>query len=375
MGMSMNVMVAMSGGVDSSVAAALLKEQGCRVTGVTMCFNLPGSATRKPGCCGQQGIEDAQAVARELGIPHHVLGFADALEREVVAPFCAEYLRGRTPNPCVWCNERLKFAALLDKARAMGFGHVATGHYARIEQRDGGWHLLKGMDERKDQSYFLYRMGQEQMRHILFPLGELTKTRIRELARSFHLPVADKAESQEVCFVPDDDYRAFIAHRAAHDKTLDASLLRPGDLVDIEGMVLGRHKGAAFYTVGQRTGLGIAHGHRLYVLRIDAKDNRVVVGTREHADAREFTVEDLSWCGEPLKEARRLDAKIRYNHRGAAAWARPGKATVHVECDEPVFAVTPGQSAVFYDGDEVVGGGIIMNSPLQFDTGVQAGLC
>ena len=357
--MSQNVMVAMSGGVDSSVAAALLKQQGCRVTGVTMCFNLPDADARVPGCCGMQGIEDARAVARVLDIPHHVLGFADALERDVIAPFCAEYLRGRTPNPCVWCNEHLKFAALLAKARAMGFDALATGHYARIETKDGSSHLLKGVDGRKDQSYFLYRMGQEQMRHVQFPIGGFTKTRIREMAREFNLPVADKEDSQEVCFVPDNDYRAFVTRRVAQNPALDASLVQPGDIVSMDGTVVGRHKGAACYTIGQRSGLGIAHGHRLHVVRIAAATNRIVVGTRADAHARTFTVRDVRWCGEQLHAPASLDVKVRYHHAGVSARVTPDDQCVCVECTEPVFAVTPGQSAVFYQGDEVIGGGMI----------------
>ncbi len=351
----MRVMAAMSGGVDSSVAAALLAQQGCAVTGVTMCFNVPQHGGRRPACCGSEGIADAQRVALHLDIPHFVLGFSEAHDECVVRDFCSEYLRGRTPNPCVRCNQFLKFDLLLKKALAMGYDHLATGHYARIEQCAGGlYHLREGADQRKDQSYFLYRLGQDQMRHVLFPLGPFSKARIRALAAQFALPVADKAESQDVCFVPDADYRAFITARAP-----DAPALQPGEIVDMSGTVRGQHKGAAHFTVGQRTGLGIAHSHPLYVVRIDAAHNRVVVGARAEAERTAFSVEDVTWCAAPCEQPRTCRVKVRYNHPGAPCRITPHGARVQVECSQPVFAVTPGQSAVWYDGDEVLGGGII----------------
>lgn len=349
------VIVAMSGGVDSSVAAALLKQQGHAVTGVTMCFNIPHQPGARPSCCGREGIADAQRVALQLDMPHFVLGFSDALDELVVRDFCQEYLRGRTPNPCVRCNQFLKFDLLLKKALAMGYDFLATGHYARIVRRaDGLCHLLTGADQRKDQSYFLYRLGQDQMRHVLFPLGAFSKTHIRVLAAQMHLPVAAKAESQEVCFVPNDDYRTFLAARAP-----DSPMLQPGEIVDLAGKRLGTHNGAAFFTVGQRTGLRIAHTHALYVVRIDAVHNRVIVGSRADAERSTFSVRDVTWCAAPISSPRECHVKIRYNHRGAPARITPHSDTVRVECHEPVFAVTPGQSAVFYDGDEVLGGGII----------------
>lgn len=351
----LRIMTAMSGGVDSSVAAALLKQQGHSVTGVTMCFNIPHQPGARPSCCGREGIADAQRVALQLDIPHFVLGFSDALEHFIVSDFCSEYLHGRTPNPCVRCNQFLKFDLLLNKALAMGYDYLATGHYARIERRDDGlFHLLSGVDSRKDQSYFLYRLGQPQMRHVLFPLGAYSKPQIRALAAHFHLPVADKAESQEVCFVPNDDYRGFLAARAPY-----APVLQPGEIVDTSGKRLGTHNGAAFFTVGQRTGLRIAHTHALYVVRIDAAHNRVIVGSRAEAERSTFSIRDVSWCATPITSPRDCFVKIRYNHRGAPARIMPQRDVVLVECREPVFAVTPGQSAVFYDGDDVLGGGII----------------
>jgi len=356
---SSRIMVAMSGGVDSSVAAALLTHQGHAVTGVTMCFNIPHHPASRPSCCGPQGIADAQRVALHLGIPHFVLGFGDALEQFVVRDFCEEYLRGRTPNPCVRCNHFLKFGLLLNKALAMGYEFLATGHYARIERRaDGFFHLLAGADPRKDQSYFLYRLSQDHMPHVLFPLGASSKSHIRTLAAHLHLPVAAKPESQEVCFVPHDDYRAFLAARAPH-----APVLQPGEIVDLYGRRLGTHNGAALFTIGQRAGLRIAHTHALYVVRIDAEHNRVIVGSRADALCSAFSVHNVSWCTTPPPAPRDCLVKIRYNHRAAPARIFPSADTVRVESHEPLFAVTPGQSAVFYHNDEVLGGGIIDDQP------------
>ncbi|MCX7847936.1 MAG: tRNA 2-thiouridine(34) synthase MnmA, partial [bacterium] len=333
----------------------LLVREGYQVTGIAMCFSLSSQDDRHPTCCGRESIADAQQVAHQLGIPHFVLSFRDALEEYVISDFCREYVRGRTPNPCVRCNQFLKFGLLLEKARALGYDFLATGHYAQVaEGKDSLFHLLRGVDRQKDQSYFLYRLTQRQLGRVLFPLGRLKKGEVRELAAAWGLSVAGKAESQEICFVPENDYRAFLRGRMP-----DARTLQPGEIVDVTGKVLGTHEGAALYTVGQRAGLGIAHKHALYVVRIDAARNRVIVGARTDAERRSFCVEDVTWCAEPLKGMAECVVKVRYNHGGARARIIAQGGVAMVECNEPVFAVTPGQSAVFYHDEEVVGGGII----------------
>jgi tRNA-specific 2-thiouridylase len=369
------VVVAMSGGVDSSVAAALLKKQGYEVIGITLCFsaaggsasggNLPDAVTKKPRCCGRQGIEDARAVADKLGIRHYVLNMQRVLEEKVIKEFCFEYLNGRTPNPCVRCNQYVKFAALLKRAMSLGAQYLATGHYARIvkaksaKRKAQNYLLKKSKDSRKDQSYFLYRLNQKQLSHILFPLGDYTKGQVRGLARKFKLPVAEKAESQEICFLPEDNYRGFLAERLSKYKPRFIRALRPGPIVDTGGKVLGQHKGIAFYTIGQRQGLGIAFGRPVYIIRIDRRDNRLVVGTKEEASSREFLVKDAHFVSAPLKKKVALKVKIRYNHAETPAEVIPGSGFLKVSCKTPQFAVTPGQSAVFYSQDTVIGGGII----------------
>lgn len=343
------VAVAMSGGVDSSVAAALLKDQEYDVIGVTMCFSLPEPTTGRPACCGATGVADAKHVAEILGIRHHVLGFEKDLEQFVVADFLSEYARGRTPNPCIRCNERLKFGRLLELMRAMDIDFIATGHYARIVPRDGVSYLAKGVDGRKDQSYFLYRLNAEQLAHILFPLGEYTKSRVRDIAKERRLPVAEKKESQEICFVPDDDLRAFLAPRLGS---------RPGEVVDTDGHVVARHDGIHNFTIGQRKGLGIGTENVRYVVAIDAANSRVIVGPRDRAMARGCS---LTECLFPngLPTDRPVSARVRYRSPEVGATLRKDGDRLVLEFAQPQFAVTAGQSAVLYDGDLVLGGGLI----------------
>jgi len=362
--MKERVVVAMSGGVDSSVAAALLKNQGYEVIGITMCFNLPDSTTKRPSCCGIQGIEDARKVAHKLGIKHYVLNFNKILEEKVIKEFCVEYLKGRTPNPCVRCNQYIKFGALLKKALSLDAKYLVTGHYARIErvtsQEPGvrSYLLKKAKDVKKDQSYFLYRLSQSQLKHILFPLGNYTKEEVRKIARDFVLPVADKLASQEICFLPDADYRRFLKAQigSAFGGKTD---IKPGPVIDKENNILGQHKGVAFYTIGQREGLGIAKGYPLYVIKINPKDNSIVVGRKEDVYADEFLLRDKHFILPSLKKKVALKVRIRYNHPEAPAKLTFLGEKIRVKFKKPQFAVTPGQSAVFYDKDVVFGGGII----------------
>ncbi len=358
--MKKRVVVAMSGGVDSSVAAALLLEQGYEVIGITMCFNLADSVSKKPRCCGLQGIEDARRVAHKLGIKHYVLNMQKVLEEKVINDFCIEYLKGRTPNPCVRCNQYVKFDALLKKALSLEADHLATGHYARVVKTKEGYWLNKAKDVKKDQTYFLFRIGQKQLKHLLFPLGNYTKLQVRDLARKFGLAVADKLESQEICFLPGTDYRSFLTQRFAGGSDVKIKdSLSPGPIVNKEGKVLGQHKGIAFYTIGQREGLGIACGYPVYIVKIEPKDNLIVVGNKEDALSKQFLVKKPHFILHPIKKTVALRVKIRYNHREAQAEVTPCDSKLKVRFKIPQFAVTRGQSAVFYDKNRVIGGGII----------------
>ncbi|MDD3275089.1 MAG: tRNA 2-thiouridine(34) synthase MnmA [Candidatus Omnitrophica bacterium] len=357
------VAVAMSGGVDSSVAAALLKKQGYEVTGITMCFSAPGGPVfggnllhleaKKPSCCGLAGIEDARRVCHSLGIRHYILNLNKDFSRQVIGNFCREYLAGRTPNPCVRCNQLIKFGVLLKKTRKLGFGILATGHYARVSKKDGAYCLKKAGDLKKDQSYFLYRLNQAQLKHVIFPLAGMTKPRVRQLASDFGLRVAEKNDSQEVCFLPEGRYGDFIK------STQDAAGFRPGNFVDREGNILGRHRGVVFYTIGQRHGIGIPAPHPLYVIKIEAGKNRVVLGGRQEVYKREFIVKDTHFVNKPAKKKIEIKVRIRYNHKEAPAVVYLDKQKCRVVFRRPQFAITPGQSAVFYDKNTVLGGGII----------------
>lgn len=361
----------MSGGVDSSAAAALLKAEGNELVGFTMQLwnQRRGLSVGEDGeplpsrCCSLDDVYDARRVAEELGFPFYVLNLERDFERDVVAPFVESYLEGETPIPCVACNSRLKFAALDRTALSVGCEKVATGHYARVEfdESAGRYRLLRGRDARKDQSYFLWELTQEQLSRSLFPLGEMTKEEARAAARRHGLYVAEKRESQEICFVPDGDYAGFI------DRYLEAEgreTERParGEIVDTEGHVVGEHDGVHRFTVGQRRGIGISRPLPLYVVRVEPESSRVVVGQDEELLSSEFTAAGVNWVAfdEP-SEPVRADVRIRYRHTEAPATITPlagGRARVRF--DEPQRAVTPGQATVFYRGAEVTGGGWIV---------------
>ena len=364
------VLVAMSGGVDSSVAAALLKEQGHDVVGVTMRLyddERPGEGGR--GCCGFGGSRDAARVASRLRFPHYTWDFRKEFEASVIEDFCSEYGRGRTPNPCLRCNEVLKFTELLGRAEQLGADLIATGHYARIRETQTAdcklqtddsigmqvaWQLLKGVDASKDQSYFLYAMTQEQLAKVLMPVGGYTKAQVRDIARKLDLPVAEKAESQDICFVPDNDYAGFLKRRRPE-------LFQAGPVLDTGGNVLGRHEGIAGFTVGQRKGLGLAFGERRYVVRLDHERNAVVLGDENDVRTRVVEARDPRWVsGSDPTEPFRAHASVRYQSRGGDALVEPiGSGRVRVTFDEPQWAPTPGQAVVFWQGDCTLGGATI----------------
>jgi tRNA-specific 2-thiouridylase len=348
----------MSGGVDSSVAAALLKDEGYDVLGVTMHiwsdFGTGSCRQHRRSCCAPYHIEDARLVAHQLGIPHYVLDFRQAFEQQVVDYFCDEYLAGRTPNPCIPCNQKLKFGLLWGRLQDLGVDYIATGHYARIERNNKGGFLLKqARAKSKDQSYFLFNLNQKQLKHILFPLGGLTKNRTREIARSLGLRVAEKPDSQQVCFI-DQHYERLL-------KTRFPRKIRPGPILNFQGQQLGFHRGAPLYTIGQRRGLGIALGYPLYVTHIDSAANTITVGMVEELYADRLTAVGCRLIsGEELTHPRLIKAKIRSTHIAAKAIISPrGKGEIEVRFAKPQRAITPGQAVVFYEGDTVLGGGWI----------------
>ena len=351
------VVVGMSGGVDSAVTAALLQEAGYRVIGVTLTLWKEEGEEEKQwqdrSCC-KVGL--ARHVAKQLGIPHHSIDIQKEFEAEIIDDFCDAYLVGQTPNPCVRCNERMKFGRLLAVARELGADLLATGHYARIASPSerGRYTLYKGSDSEKDQSYFLYRLNQDQLAHSLFPLGGMNKDAVYAKAAALGLPYEEVLESQEVCFVTQKDYRAFLSERRPES-------LAAGKIVTEEGKVVGDHAGVAFYTVGQRRGLGVSLGERIYVTRLDPEKREVVVGSEEALLQKELIAENIVWGGQGLPaDSLRVEAKIRYRTRETKATLTPLPAgTVRLLFDEPQRGVSPGQSVVFYRGEEVVGGGII----------------
>jgi tRNA-uridine 2-sulfurtransferase len=350
------VLVAMSGGVDSSLAAALLVEQGHRVIGATMktfCYTDQNSSGKT--CCGLDGIMDARRVAETLDIPHYVFDMEESFGASVIADFVSEYAAGRTPNPCVRCNSNTKIPDLLRRARRLGCDAIATGHYARIVY-DGSVRILRGRDAGKDQTYFLWGVPAEVLPYLRFPVGELTKPEVRDAARALGLATADKPESQEICFVPDGDYAGFLAQKlgGAH------ASLRPGEMVSATGDVIGEHAGYARYTVGQRKGLGGGHGRALYVLGVQPDTNRVVVGSHEELFRTDVVLRDLNWLGRAAQVGDEVRVQLR--HRAAAVAAvvdGSGPDTLSLRLHEPQRAVTPGQSGALYRGEELIGGGRI----------------
>ncbi len=349
--------MAMSGGVDSSVAAYILQQAGHNVAGLHMhlwCEEKQGQGAQRRQCCNAEDAHDAELVCQRLGIPFYVVNFRDEFQAQVVDYFCREYAQGRTPNPCIACNAKIKFRLLLERALSLGGEYLATGHYARTGNTDGkqsSCRLLEGTDKAKDQSYFLYMLGQEELGHLLFPVGGMTKSEVRQLAAEQGLRVARKADSVEVCFVADGGYRGFLASRIRQSE---------GDILDLDGATVGRHKGLAGYTIGQRARLDRGNGKRLYVVALDKASNRVIVGPEEASYSQGLIASSVRWVSGQAPQGE-IECKVRVRYRSPGAKAvltvRGGAAGAFFQ--EPQRAVAPGQAAVFYDGEEVLGGGII----------------
>ena len=358
--MSRKVVVGMSGGVDSSVAAWLLKEQGYDVIGVTMQIWQDEDTEvqeAEGGCCGLSAVDDARRVAMDLGIPYYVMNFKEEFRKNVMDYFVGEYVEGRTPNPCIACNRHVKWESLLRRSMAIGADYIATGHYAQIDRLPGGRYSLKtSVTAAKDQTYALYNLTQEQLSHTLMPVGSYHKEEIRDMAKRLGLPVAHKPDSQEICFIPDHDYASFIEEYTGRE-------LPPGNFVDLDGRVLGRHRGITHYTVGQRKGLNLSMGHPVFVTGIRPETNEVVIGEGDDVFSDFLVCGGLNWMAEDglHGEERRVMAKIRYSHKGAPCLIREREdGTVECRFETPQRAITPGQAVVFYENDHIFGGGTIL---------------
>ncbi len=364
--MANRILVAMSGGVDSAVAAALLKEKEYDVIGITMRIweeplrtkmSKVRTKEKRYSCCGDEpAISDARRVAHKLGIPYYTLDFRQEFKNHVAQDFIKEYEAGRTPNPCIRCNRFIKFDILLNRCQEFNADYLATGHYVRIEKVNNRWLLKKGIDEKKDQSYFLYAMTQEQLSKTLMPLGNYTKSEVRKIAKDKGLVVAEKPESQEICFIPDDDYPQFL-------KEYIPDSAKPGPIINKQGDKIGEHKGILSYTIGQRKRIGISFSERLYVVGINLKKNVIIVGTEKESYNSELLAEDLNYIAiKKLEKPLRVKAKIRSVHQAADAEIKPFNGKVFLKFDEPQWAITPGQAVVFYDEDIVLGGGTICST-------------
>lgn len=352
--------MAMSGGIDSTVAAILLLEQGYELVGVTYrTFDniSKGCMEKEKGCCSVDSLFEARRMAQELGFEHHILDIREEFRSSVIRNFIDEYLQGRTPNPCVICNSTIKWGKLLETADKFNCQYIATGHYARIGQERKRYFLQKGKDEAKDQTYFLWLLTQDNLARTLFPLGNFTKPAVRQIALDHgYEKLSKKSESQEICFIPDNDYRAFLNEHVEHF----SENYGPGDFVDTRGNILGRHKGFPNYTIGQRKGLGIALGHPMFVVAISAKENKVVLGTKDELQGRTFYAREINLMKyAQIPDGLEVTAKIRYRSQGGVANLYPEEGRLRVVFQQPIDSITPGQSAVFYEDTDVVGGGII----------------